>query len=539
MILIMRTLSLVVLAVAVLALAACRSGDDGYASLEGATDEAVSDKFGAVASGAEAALPTVGFREGAPAGIVAQEEPAFAPPPLVPAPPERADASDVGGDSTVFEEEVATLVSLQRIIVRTVNMQIEVADVSASLDDVADLAREMDGWVVSSNLNQRHRGFVSIRVPAGRLDDTVLRLRDMAVAVESVESTSKDVTDEFVDTTARLKNLEATEAALIRLLDKAETVEDALNVQRELTRVQGDIESRQGRINLLKETSAFSLVNVTLEEEPAEMLVDAGVDHTSGVGQIVRFRAFFKPPEGTDRFTFTWDFGDGSRVVTSDHTAPTADEDTRVTATVAHVYSDDRDSPFFAEVTIAGTGDAGLAEGDDIQVITVTRVPTIEVFAGENITQEEGQNVEFSGSFTRPEGVTDVEFRWEFGDGAPPATGEIQEGITNALATHVYPDHRPFPFTATLTITAESEAGQVESSSSVRVTVIKAEGWTIAGWSAGDEGRSAVRVLSRIGQWIATAVIWLAIFSPIWAVGVIVGVIAWRRTRASAQSHVN
>jgi hypothetical protein len=261
---------------------------------------------------------------------------------------------------------------------------------------------------------------------------------------------------------------------------------------------------------------------------------DAGPDQTAGVGEAARFRAFFSPPEGIEDFSYTWDFGDGTPVIHSGRTAPTEDEDKRVTATVTHVYSDERDSPYIAQLEITGSGEAGLAESEDILIVTVTRIPTIEVFAGERLIVEEGEQVEFNGSFTRPEGIKDLKYRWTFGDGTTPAEGELAEGVTNAVASHVYPDHRPFPFTATLTIMGESEAGAVEGTSPVRVHVTESEGWVVAGWSVGEQVRTAVRSSSAVGQWAVTGLIWAGIFSPLIVVVAVVTVVLNRRRRARA-----
>ena len=453
---------------------------------------------------------------GSAAPAVAPAAPAVAAVAVAPAPASAfaAVAEDV---SSSLEKDVASLATQQRIIVRTVDIAVVLADIAESMDRITELAQNMGGWVVSSNRFKKHRGFISIRVPADQLDDALLSLRNMAVEVESEVSSSEDVTDEYVDIQARLTNLRATETALLKLFERAQTVEEALMVQDSLTRVQGDIERFQGRIKFLEQTAAFSLISVTLKLDSAKMAVDAGPDQITGVRERVRFRASFKPPEGIEDFTFTWDFGDGSQPVTSDRTAPTEDGDTRVTATITHAYGDERDSPYFAEVEITGTGDAGLAEGEDIIEVNVSERPVIEVFAGERVTVKEDEEIELSGSFTRPEGVANVRFRWDFGDGAPPVEGDLQAGLTNAVARHVYGDHRPFPFVATLTVTAESEAGSIEAFSSVDVRVTESEGWVLAGWSAEDQGKTAVRTLSAVGQWLLSALIWIAIFSPVWA----------------------
>ena len=161
----------------------------------------------------------------------------------------------------------------------------------------------------------------------------------------------------------------------------------------------------------------------------------------------------------------------------------------------------------------------------------MTKLPTIEVFAGDTETVEEGGELELAGSFTRPEGVRDLSFRWEFGDGSTPATGALDDGVTKAVASHEYADHRPFPYKATLTITAQSDAGEVEASGSISVLVSESTGWVIAGWSAGDTWKSAVRTLSGLGQGIGTFLIWLAIFSPVWIVGGGAAVLVFRRLR--------
>ena len=91
-------------------------------------------------------------------------------------------------------------------------------------------------------------------------------------------------------------------------------------------------------------------------------------------------------------------------------------------------------------------------------------------------------------------------------------------GITTAVATHVYEHHRPFSYQATLTITAESEAGTVEDSSSLDVRVREMPGWVITGLSFSDQGKTAVRTLSAVGQGVLIGVIWVAILSPAWLV---------------------
>lgn len=511
--------------IAAVLLAACSSSRDESAS-------ALKEESAAATVSADADFFVA---PGTPAAPQAAPEPAFAPAPSAISSGRAIGIVQESEDSAV----AAQLVSQRRIIVRTVDMSLVVLDVAASLDAISDLAKGFDGWVVSSDRSRTHSGFISIRVPSDDLDAAILELRAMAKEVEREVTTSRDVTDEYVDLNSRLTNQQATEGALLKLLERAETVEAALDVQRELSRVQEEIERIQGRIKFLEETSAFSLISIVLELAPIEMPVDAGEDQTVSVQNIeirgrfepARFRATFEPPEEIEDFTFTWDFGDGSEPVTSNRTAPTGEEGKRVTATMTHFYSDVKDSPYIVEIEMRGTGDAGVAEGDDTLIVTVTELPIVQVFAGERQTVDEDEEVKFSGSFTRPNELTSVSYKWDFGDGSAPDTGDVPDGVTTVESTHAYANHRPLAFTATLTITAQSDAGEVETASELQVAVLERPAWTVAGWEPGETGRTAVRTLSWMGQGLVTGAIWAGIFSPLWLVGGGAALLIWRRAR--------
>ncbi len=414
-----------------------------------------------------------------------------------------------------FDDVQASVAAQNRIIVRTVGMGLIVDNVAGAVDLVGDVALELGGWTVSSDRNAIHRGSVSVRVPAQQLDEAVRRIRALGNRVDWESSTSQDVTDEYVDSNSRLRSLRATEEALLNLLNKAQDVEDALEVQRELTDLQAEIESLEGRIKFLEQTAAYSLINVTLTLAPQPMAIDAGPDQTFSAGQPARFRATFTPPQGIDTYSFLWDFGDGSRAEGSG-TAPTTEPGQRVTATVTHFFEDDTDSPYIVQLELTGTGPAGLVEGTDTLIATVTRIPTIEVFSGESRFVEEGEEVEYTGSFTRGDGLWDLQYRWDFSDGSPTVTGIPEEGDTRATASHTFENYRPDPYEVTLTVTAQSEAGEVRGSSSFSVFVTESQGLVVGDWDLLESAKWAIRSLSAVALAVVNIVIWVAIFSPVW-----------------------
>jgi len=156
----------------------------------------------------------------------------------------------------------------ERKIVRTGYMTLEVNDITEAMGDIVRIAEELDGYVVSSQKYQDEKtaGSISIRVPAERFDEALGKLRHLAISVPNESTQSKDVTEEYVDLEARLRNLRATEAQYLILLEKAEMVEEMLKVQEALSRVRGEIEQIEGRMQYLERTSDMALIEISLKQ---------------------------------------------------------------------------------------------------------------------------------------------------------------------------------------------------------------------------------------------------------------------------------
>lgn len=156
-----------------------------------------------------------------------------------------------------------------RKIVKTGSMTLEVEDIAETMDKVDEMADEFNGYVVSSYRYEYERevsGRITIRVPSERFDEAFARLRQLAIAVPYETTTATDVTEEYVDMEAQLSNLLATEAQYLALLEKAESVEEMLKVQSELSNVRGEIERIEGRMKYLEQTSETALIEVNLQE---------------------------------------------------------------------------------------------------------------------------------------------------------------------------------------------------------------------------------------------------------------------------------
>ncbi len=154
---------------------------------------------------------------------------------------------------------------VERKIVTNVDLNIRVDDVNDAMEAVTKLVESSGGFVVTVTRNEddfESNAFMSFRVPSNSLEATLARVRDISERVERENRSSQDVTSEFVDVEARLSNLRAAEQQLLGLYERSGKVSDVLEVQRELTNVRGNIESLQGRLNYLSQTTATSLVSV-------------------------------------------------------------------------------------------------------------------------------------------------------------------------------------------------------------------------------------------------------------------------------------
>lgn len=165
---------------------------------------------------------------------------------------------------------------INRKVIRTATLQLLVDKVDVAEEQLRKLAADSNGFVFSaqaSGEDDKRTATITVKVPAERFDAVLNAVGKLAITVESREVKGEDVTDQYVDLQARLKNLQTVESRYVQFLQAARSITESLTVSDRLADVQGQIEQTQGRINLLEQSSALSTITVTLRTKTVVAIV--------------------------------------------------------------------------------------------------------------------------------------------------------------------------------------------------------------------------------------------------------------------------
>ena len=158
-------------------------------------------------------------------------------------------------------------------VIKTARLRLEVEEnsLSGTFAEVERLAGRHGGFVSDSftRSDPARSGELTIRVPAAVFESVVADLKSLG-RVESQRLSGVDVTADFVDLQARLRNWEAQERVLVRLMGEANTISESLQVQRELQSVRIEIERIQGQIRVLRDQTELASISISIHEPGAE-----------------------------------------------------------------------------------------------------------------------------------------------------------------------------------------------------------------------------------------------------------------------------
>lgn len=182
------------------------------------------------------------------------------------------------------------------LIVRTGTMTVEVPAIDPALLRARTAIAGLGGYISASeqaNDGDRTIASVTYRFPSARWEDALAAIRDLATKVVTAKTDSAEVTGQVIDLGARIDNLRATEQALQVIMAKATKISDILEVQNQLTQVQGQIEELSTQQAHLRDQASLATLTV-LYQTPAVAVVkevskgwDPGAEFDRAVGQLL------------------------------------------------------------------------------------------------------------------------------------------------------------------------------------------------------------------------------------------------------------
>lgn len=159
----------------------------------------------------------------------------------------------------------------EKKIIKTGNLEITVNSVDKTVVFLTDIANRVQGFVQSSYVYESGSGVktgtVVMKIPVAQFETIFNEVKDLAKVVVREQVSGQDVTEEYVDLQAQLKNSRAEEAQYLEIMKKATEIEDILKVTSALSIVRGKIERLQGQLQYLKSMTDMSTLTIELSEE--------------------------------------------------------------------------------------------------------------------------------------------------------------------------------------------------------------------------------------------------------------------------------
>lgn len=179
-------------------------------------------------------------------------------------------AAGLGGravEKSASKLDDLTDVRADRMLVWKARLSVDVWDVPKAVADATAVAEKLGGYVEQKSDSGEEDASLTLRIPVKAFKESLAGFEALGtVTYRHVEA--EDVTEQYVDVEARLKNKAALRDRLKQLLDKATDVKDVLAIETELNRVQADLDSMAARIKALKGQADLATVRLSLRRRP-------------------------------------------------------------------------------------------------------------------------------------------------------------------------------------------------------------------------------------------------------------------------------
>ncbi|MBO4918995.1 MAG: DUF4349 domain-containing protein [Erysipelotrichaceae bacterium] len=154
-------------------------------------------------------------------------------------------------------------------MILTAHMQMETKDLDETVSYLLEKVGTYSGYVQKSSSYTRNSTTriyeATLRIPANSYSEFISELKTAGNTL-SYSDEIEDVTDSYTDIEARISSLKAQEAKVLEFYDKAETIEDLMNIESRLSDLRYQIEYYEAQIKNYDLLIAYSTLYITVTE---------------------------------------------------------------------------------------------------------------------------------------------------------------------------------------------------------------------------------------------------------------------------------
>ncbi|WP_330444026.1 DUF4349 domain-containing protein [Flavobacterium sp. C4GT6] len=172
-----------------------------------------------------------------------------------------------------IEGDVARTVETEAKIIKTATLRFETQNLETTAGNIKQAIGKFKGQIQSDEERNEYNTVsrsLTIRVPNESFDNFIDEISKGVSYFERKEISSRDVTEEYIDTQSRIKTKKALEARYLELLKKANKVSEMLEIEKELSEIREEIESKQARLQYLENQVSYSTVYIYFYKTVAE-----------------------------------------------------------------------------------------------------------------------------------------------------------------------------------------------------------------------------------------------------------------------------
>lgn len=162
---------------------------------------------------------------------------------------------------------------LDRKVIKTALLSIETLQYDRTVDGINKQIIVLGGYIETSNVSGSRKGqegmnrkaHFEVRIPSKSLDQFMTNVGDLGNII-SKENHGEDITGQYFDVDAHVKTLRIQEERLLTILQKAEKLQDIIELERELTQVRYEIENFTGTLQKWDNMVEYSKITLDVYE---------------------------------------------------------------------------------------------------------------------------------------------------------------------------------------------------------------------------------------------------------------------------------